>query len=473
MSFWYQNGVCSSNRHSHRRIGGKLGRGAAVALSVFALSAFAQAQDSIPPGFLATFDFTQRLEYSDNPDFEVGGDPDFFGRTILAFGLDSRTRLESFSFDVGTDIEQGRNDQDDLNLTNTFTTLRYDRNTRNALLGFGLRYRESDTSSSFFDDDFPIEGGVITQDDGTRRSYGFDLVGEVGREAPVGASFRWRYDELNFSGTSDPGLRDESRNDLSAQVDFRISPLVTASLTGLYTNVDTAAGGVDRETIGAGGALLLRPSQIWTVDLGLSYDRIERSGAQIGTDEGLSGSIDVMREMPNGEFGLRYSSDVTSNANGRRSALSVRRDMELPRGALFVELGVTGSDTIGTDPLIQVSYQHIMPTSTLTFDVSQVVNVNTDNDEEINSAVRASYDRQINSLSSFGFSFAFFDNNQLQAGGNDGQRFEVGLNYRRDLTRDWSMVGGFSHTFATEDASADRRANTVFVGLERSFNWSP
>ena len=81
MSFWYRSGACSNNGPSYRegRIGPRVGLGAL--LLACAVGAVARAQERQPPGMVVTLDVEQRLEYSDNPDLEVDGDADFYGRT--------------------------------------------------------------------------------------------------------------------------------------------------------------------------------------------------------------------------------------------------------------------------------------------------------------------------------------------------------------------------------------------------------
>lgn len=473
MLFWYRNAVCSNNRHLRKGRKIKARHGVGLLCLTCVAGAVAQAQDRQPAGLVARFDVTQRLEYSDNPDFAVEDDSDFFGRTLLGFGLESITKVQRFSLDLGADLEEGRDGQSTVDLVDPFVQLDYIRDTRNARLGFDLRYRETDSTSAPSDEDFDQDGNVINQNRSTRQSYGFGLEGAFGREAPIGASFDWRYNEITFSGDDDSNLNDSSLNDFAGQIDFRIDPRITASLTGKYINAETDGTGVDRETTGLGVATRLEVTRVFTVDLGLSHDRIERSGNETATDEGLSGSLDLLREVPNGTWGLRYTSDVASNEAGRRAVLALDRDMELPGGDLSVSLGLTGVDTIGEDPLVQVDYRHNLPTGFLTFGLSQRVVTDDDNNEEINTSLRAAYDQTINRVSGYGVSVDFFNRNELGDQPNDGQRIDINLTYRHDLTKDWGVVGGLRHSLSRQDTGSDRRSNTIFVGLQRSFSWNP
>lgn len=472
MSFWYRNGVCSNNSHSHRQKKYKTHLLTGAFLVICTAGAVVHAQDTDAPGIVGTFDVTQRLEYSDNPGLDVDGDSDFFGRTLLGFNLTSVTGLDQLSLDLGTEVEEWRDDNDSsFDPTNSFASIGYDRETGNARIGFELRYRESDSDSDNFDD-FDQNGNIINQDDGTRQTYGFVLDGAVGLNAPIGASWGFAYDEITFSDTTDPDLTDQSNTAFDGQLDFRIDPRITASLTASYEDFDAQGNGVNRERTGFGVAVAMEVTPILTADVSLSYDSIDRSGDETGTDDGLSVGASLLRALSNGTLGLNFASDVSSNDNGRRSFLSVSRDMELPRGSLSAEIGVTGADTIGSDPLINLDYVHELPTGQINLGLSQSVVTDNDNNEQLNTALRAGYDYQINNLSGLGATFTYFDRNELDEG-VDGKRMEVGLTYRRDLTRDWGLVGGVSHTLSSEDDSEDRSRNTIYIGLQRSFNWVP
>lgn len=473
MLSWSRNGGCSNNEPAHRQnfITARRGFGALALLC--SVGAVVRAQEA-PPGFLATLDVTQRLEYSDNPDLDANGDSDIFGRSILNFGLESVTSIEAFTLNLGTDIEEGRDDRTGLNFTNTIGSLGYNRNTRNALLGIDGRYSQSDSDGDISEEDFDQDGNVINQNDGTRKFYDVGIEGAFGREAPIGANFAFRYSESNYSGVSNARLRDSDTTDLSGQIDFRINPSVTANLTAKYIDFDAAAGGVNRETVGFGAGVDLRLSPIWSTSVSLSYDDIDRSGAEDGSDEGITGIVNVTREMPNGSLGLNFESDVASNENSRRTFLAVTRSMELPRGDLSYSLGVTGAGSvIGLDPLVNVDFTHNRPTQQISLGLSQQVNTDTDNEEQLNTSLNASFDQQINNTSSFGVGFSFFDRNELGDNQDDGHRWTVEVTYRHDLTRDWGLVGGYSYTRSKEDGEDKRTRNSVFIGLERSFNWTP
>ncbi|MEM9500171.1 MAG: hypothetical protein AAGA28_19815, partial [Pseudomonadota bacterium] len=441
------------------------GRGTAGALLVFCGFGFAAVAQEPPAGPQARFDVTQQLRYSDNVDFDEDDDAesDLFGRTVLGFNLESVNSLSRVALNLGADIDEWREDQSTIDVSSYFGNLLYDRATTNASFGTFLSYREADVTSDFNEGDFDQSGNAINQDDGTRETIDTRVNAAVGLQDPIGASFEAAYREITFSDTDDPDLDDRRDYDILGEINFRFGPRVTTDLFASYSEVDTFGEGVDRETTRFGSVIGVDVTPTDRVDVSLSYDEIDRSGTETGSDDGFSAGIGWERLMPNGTLGATYDSLVSSNEDSRRSEFRVLRDMELPRGALAFAVGVTGADTVGTDPLIDIDYRYDLPTAILRFGVSQQVFTDTDNDEQINTRLSASYDQRINSVSSYGISFNFFDRNELQDNPNDGQRIDFAVSYRYDLTADWGLVSEYRYAFSEEDNDdEDRTSNTIF-----------
>lgn len=478
MSFWFQKGVCSNKRHSYRQTSTKWHpwTQAFLCLGVAVTFVPVQAQEQ-PPGISSRLDFTQRLQYSDNPDLRRSGegdDSEFFARTLLSYGLESVNSIERFTFGAGLTLDIGREDEDTVDTRDPNVSLGYRREVPNSFFDVGFRFRQSDAATSFFDSDFDQDGRVINQDGGTRDSFLFTLSGAVGREAPIGAGFDYSFSKLQFNGTDDPSLSDSTDQRFAAQIDFRPEQRITANLNMIYRDFDPEDNGtnVNRETLGFGVGLQLEVTPLTTADAFVRYDEIERSGGETGTDDGLTVGANVVRALPNGTLDVAFLSEVSTNENGRRSSAIVTRDMALPRGALSLGLGVTGAGSVvGTDPLIEANYRYDLPTAVLSFGASRTVRTTDDNQEEINSRVSFGYNQRINSVSNFGVDISFLDRNELRNNPNDGQRVDIGLSYRHSLTRDWGFVAGYNYALVTEDANSDRESNTVFIGLQRTFDW--
>jgi len=55
----------------------------------------------------------------------------------------------------------------------------------------------------------------------------------------------------------------------------------------------------------------------------------------------------------------------------------------------------------------------------------------------------------------------------------DTSRFDFDLSYNREVTRDWDMVVGYTHSRSTSDTATDRDSNTIFLRLQRDFEFRP
>jgi len=296
----------------------------------------------------------------------------------------------------------------------------------------------------------------------------------VGLTAPIGTSFALDYSEITYRDTSDPDLTDQSNLDFSGAIDFRIDPRITAQLTAKYIDFDAQGDGVNRKTTGVGAGVILDITQTLRANIGLSFDKIERTGDETGTNEGVSFDSQLIQTLSNGTIGATLRSDVTSNLDGRRNFFSIDREMDLPRGqTLGFSLGGTNSETSTFDPLVDIRYGYALPAAQLTFSLSQVFDTDSDNQERINTTLRANYRQDINSVSGFNIGVALFDRNELGFFADDGRRADFDMSYNHAVTRDWDIVAGYRYTFSASDSGPDRSRNTIFLGLERAFSWSP
>ena len=294
--------------------------------------------------------------------------------TSLGFGLESITAADALSLDAGVSyrftIATSSDTPPREGFFDPFVNLAYGRSTSTASLSFDASYSESDTGNLDFVLDPDSQDLVVDEGTVARTTLGFGL--ETGIGGPFGIVVDAGYSRRVYFDTLDPDLTDDETLTFFGLARFAVTPTTDANLIARYIqDRDFDGDGVDRKTTGFGSALNLEVTQVDTLNLFVSQDRIERSGDETGTDEGLSGGIGWLRARPNGTVGLDYSSDVASNVDGRRSSLSVSRTMDLPRGALSLTLGATGTDTVGRDPLVQADYRHALSSSVLTFGLSQ------------------------------------------------------------------------------------------------------
>lgn len=470
MSSWCPSAACSNNssysaprRPARPFLGGLL---AICALGV--LPPLALAQDG---AFVARLDIEQRFEYSDNPDLATTKDRTALARTDLGFSLQRRTAIDTFLFDIGGQIEFGDDDPGESTIENPFFSLAFDRDVGRATFDLNLRFRETDVSSLVTETDEILGVDFATLDTGKREDSNFSIGAEIGIDAPVGASLRVARDRLRYSGTTDPTLRDQDTDTLEGTIFFRFDPRITGRLFTTLADLDVdGVGGVDRETTIFGSGVEIDLSPVLTLDLGISQDKIELNGTTNRVEEGLSVTADLSREMANGTLGLALASEV--GENGRRDSVSVSRSMELPRGALSYRLGLTQTNGLGTNPLYGIDWSQELPRGSFVVSLTQSVTTDSSANEQISSSLSVAYTQELTELSSFSARAALRRSDELRAGGIDSERIDLSLTYRRELERDWGLVSGFSHIRATQDSTADRSSNTVFIGLEKSLTWN-
>ena len=83
------------------------------------------------------------------------------------------------------------------------------------------------------------------------------------------------------------------------------------------------------------------------------------------------------------------------------------------------------------------------------------------------------WDQDVNSVSSWGVLAGFSDTQSLDPFGSDRTRTELQLDYRRALTADWDIIGGYEFSDATTDGANRRTDNTLFFTLVRDFEARP
>ncbi|MEO9899067.1 MAG: hypothetical protein ABJQ34_21415 [Paracoccaceae bacterium] len=439
-------------------------------LSLLPVQPFAQSRDETG-GRRTEITIGQNLEFSDNPDFVADGDSQLVSLTSLGLTHERRTTIDALVFRIGGDFELGTGDLDGSAFQDPFLVLSFDRDVRHSRLGLSVQYSETDVSNSDTSGLIDLSDDVLGSDVGTRQNLTLEISGATGVDAPIGADFDIRRDQLRYSDTTDTSLLDEDTNTLEGGVTFRFSPRLSLRSFVQYTDRDVnGPGGVDRETTILGATLDAEISDILSGNLTLSYDEIEFLEPNPSTVDGLSISGGLTRLTSNGSWGLTFSSDV--GESGRRDQVSLRRDLELKSGSLGLSFGATHTEGLSTDPLYGIDWTRDLARGSISLSLDQSVTSDALATEQIDTSLSLGVTQEVTDLSSLSLDASLRDSNELGAAGIDSRRIDVSLTYRRELERDWDMVGGYRYSHSTQDGSADRDSNTIFIGLERSLVWN-
>lgn len=441
-------------------------------LATAGLAAVAGTAFSQEGGLNLTGRFGQSLEFSDNPDFTS----DFSGtalrsRTDLSFGLESETAAQRISVGVGAAWRYTLSTSDDQptreGLTDPFVTLDYERNSATSLLSFGASYRESDVGDlSFVIDPDTLD---IVVDDGTveRTTLSFGL--DTGIGAPFGLSIDAFYARRNYFETTDPDLTDNEFFRFSGEARFRLTPTTSASLIARYSDDnDIGTSDFQRKTTRVGFGIDHELSPIQRIGFDVTADVIDTTeNGTTSSEEGYSFALTYGRDLPNGGFSIAASS-VLENI-GTRNTISFSRDLDLPDGSLVFSAGVTNNDTSDLNPILGIEYARELRDGEISARVEQRVDQGRTSDDEFrNRLIEVAYSQQINSVSGWQTSFGFAESEDLSDGSLDRQT-NFGISYRRDLTRDWDIVGGYRYRSLDSTDEANRDSNTFFLTIERDF----
>ncbi|MDP5086097.1 MAG: hypothetical protein NWQ23_11805 [Yoonia sp.] len=438
---------------------------------VFLVGSTAQVAAQDEGGLNAQFDITQSIESIEERGFTGIDSSGARALTALDFGLRSVTRSQRLDFGFSSGIAVPFEGDRDVTADSIRSTLGYSRNSRNAELSFGALFRRDDVDDLVFDDTFE-DDDVITGV-GQREVLTVNSGLVVGREARITGTFNHTYETSDFFDTLDPELNDTETQAADGRLSFQLTRTLTLDVFGVWSDVDESGfGATDRITTEIGTGVSYRIDPITILAGEVSFRTEESSGATILDTEGWNYALSATRERPNGEVFATYTQEDA--LTGTRRQFIAGQDMDLQRGSLGYSLGV--SETDGFDPqlLASLTLDYDMDRNgTARITLSQEGTINGDDEEVVNSRLGMSYLRALSPISGISASFDLVDENVLATGAADQRTYRFDVSYEYELTRDWGLTSGYAYSVVQLDGTDDRSRSTVFVGLQRSFNYRP
>lgn len=419
----------------------------------------------------ATFTIGERLRSVSEQGFASPQNEGTSLVTTLGFGLSAENNNQIFSLNLGTDVPVYLDDNDNLNSSflfeDPFAQLNYSLQNRSSLLSFNSSYRRSDvTSSNFFDetlDEDVVIGG------GKREIYSVGTSLTLGQEQPVTTDLRYNFLRSEFD-QADPNQSDSTTQSVNGRVSFRITPLASIFVFGDLRQEDRdLATQSDRTTTSAGIGADYSISAVTSVTAQVSYDKDESDTVQ---NDGTGFMFGVDRDVPTGTYSFDVSG--TETINGFRQQASVGRSYDLQRGSIVFSLGALREENTSIEPLANLSLNlALTDTSRINIGLSQRPGFDDNDVNVIRTRLSAGYDYEINSLSSLSVDFQLANDNRFGTSANDSSSALASLSYNRAVSRDWDLVSGFSYETDRNDNQADQNTSTVFLGLEKTFDFRP
>lgn len=425
-------------------------------------------------GFDGQLTIGQRFQYENDSGTTAVSDEGTSSRTSLGFNISTETRTQRLSFGLSGDIRarlSGTSTDDDFELIAPLATLSYGIETRGTALDLRGSYQRTDIGDSTFLSDPNDPNSDIITGTGDRARLTLNTSIEVGRDAPLGATFSYFRGETRYSGTVDSGLVNTESNNLGLDLRFDINEALQLTL-GLDSDRTDAAGpgSSNRDTDRArlGMRYDVRPDL--QVTAGLSYSEIETddNAGTVTSRDGLGYDLGFTRDVLNGTYGLSFSEEET--VNGQRRQLFLNRDLAYTRGELSLRAGLTKTDGLSTEPLISATATYELDAlSGLNLSLSQASNVNDDNEESINTRLSLGYNRTLSELSTISADFSLVDRNAQTSAGGDTTSTRINLQYNYELGDGLSLTSGYRYTKTEQTGQADEKNTVLFLGLEKTF----
>ncbi len=432
----------------------------------------ALAQES---GTELTFGFSQSIETDDNLDLDpVSQGRTTFAATGLSFGLVHETPLDRIGVAVSGVLRAVDGPGVDSGLDDQRLDLDYDRVGAQSAFNFNVGYLQSNIQFLRPLEDFENSDGQIELppdlDDlngtGNRERYRAGLALELGQEAPIGAALAANYLDLRYTDTTDPGLTDNDRTNLDADLFLRFSPLVEGVLGADYRlfNQDDAEQTRRKTKIGYFG-LNVELSSIWRLESQLGYTTIDtREFGVVTRTDGPSGLLRFERDMPNGTFEAGYEQIVTEDGDIRN--LTVGRSLELPTGEFAFTAGVADSELDSADFIGSLDWVQQLPRGEFNARFARSLDFDEDKGNILRTALFLGYTHNINAVSNINLNAAYTVSEELT---RTIDRANFTASYQHSLTKDWVLSTGYRYRMREELTDPRAQSHAVFFTIGRDF----
>ena len=403
----------------------------------------ASAQDNAG-GVQLTFGLKQRFETADNRALDVVS----AGRTSqsatqLSFSATSETRASSLAFSLSGTVRFADTPASgsDFDIEGPQASLKYTRTSANAAFAVSGSLRNQDlTYLRPLEDFLDADGNIVLPEDlgdltgtGSRRSYGLSTSLDMGTSAPFGFGVSAGFSGLDYAGTSSTGLIDSRRTNLGVSANLQISDVTKATIA-------------------------------------LRFGRFDEQGTLVPTRDTTTLEAGLTRSLPAGS--ITANASTTRTEEGNRLGFSVGRNFELPDGSFGATLGLARDEDNNTNLTGTLSLKRDLPRGQFSGQIRRSVGPGNDDRTRIFTLVSASYSQTLTPLSSLSLA-ASFGQSETPATNASVSDTSLSATFTRSLTPDWGLDVGVSHRLRRDDATGKADSTSVFLSLNRDFDFRP
>ena len=383
-------------------------------------------------GRLLTFGISQNFSWADNAGLAIPSEGSRLrADTQLSFGAVFEGPRDLLTFDSGLAL-RGQDDGSgfEFGVENPSTELGYKRSGATSSFTASAFFRESDLAEglALSDDETP----VLVLENGSARITGGRLGYSFGDGEPFGGNLRAGLTDTDYTGTTDPDL-------------------------------------VDNRTLTAGVGLHFSLNEVTEATLDIDHRLYDEAGAA-PEESSTTVAAGLVRTLPRGSLRARLS--TTFDEDGRRSGLSFGRSIDLPNGALSLDLGLTESEGGGVDVTGAVAYQQELPRGGLSARLSRAVTTDAGNDETLVTALSLGLTQELTPRMGLNMGADWSRSEDTTTGlATDNASLNAAVNYA--LTPDWTLNAGATHRMRDEDGIGRADSNSVFLSVGRTFEFRP
>lgn len=451
--------------------------GLALVAGTCAGMAFAQSGG----GFEIKGTFSNSIEVADNRDLDpAGGGTATTAETGLSFDLVSETPVSRLSLGTGVNLNYEDTPDEAGSVEPGDPNLRFSYRRQSVTSELDLSARVSTRKVSDFilidaDDDFLADDLVLDTGDLTESRLSARL--STGIDTPLRFDAKITGDIRDYSGTSDPDLYD--RQTISGELRSTLMLTQTLDAELFMRASDYEAEDTEqtlRTTLTYGAGLRYQIDPLFSLKGEIAFNDFETTTTSgLGTitvsEQTVSGSLSLTRDLPNGAIVVAYNSDVSPET--LRGTLRSDLLIERPDGSVSFGAGISASDTGDTVFVGKAGFRRELPAGELEASASRRALI-TDDDEEIAlTSVNVAYLREVTPTSNWSVDFGLGRTEDIGLGdAAESTRAELTLTYSSEIGENWDWTVGYRGAYA-DRTSGDATSSAVFTTLDRRFSLRP
>lgn len=419
----------------------------------------------------ANLSLSTTAEYDTNPGLSAGGSDQFRLSEDIGLTLFTETRTSRLQLTGSAQLDATfSNGTKSFGFKRPTVGILYTKDLATTSFSASYDYSDQDVISSY-DADPSILTNIIV-DTGTvlRQSANATLQLDKGGTMDTTLSADWN--EVDYSGITNPALFDERKFQVASKTLFRFSPSTTGQVDLKFEDYEAQnAFNTDTETTTVALSLKHELARALTIDanVGVQSQRSFAGGGSTVTD-GFTSGLKLTQALPRGDIFAGIQFDGTGPTD--KTSLSFGHSLTLPRGSLSASVTATDVQGTGVQWGGSAAYSQKLADGSLDLSLSRSLSTNNQRQDILFTQLSMGYLKQINQTSDLGLSL---DLSRSEDGGAGAaptvSRGTLQATLNRALTPDWDLALGYRHRLFDSSAGAPANSDSIFLTVTRNFQF--